>query len=313
MTANLFMRCVPSSSKQRQVARPTRIVAHRFGVRAALVLVSLVGVAPSMAGQTAGGLIARRAPRHDPSDTSVVAGGGGTPKVLRVRPFITDDARVVGAKLGQVESWARLDREAEQLWILGAYGPNNRVELTVGGVVGTERHKDGREGSYALPLLQGKYLVRPYATGRGPGLAIIAGPFLPHGRGAFVPAGYGRFAFAAASQAFGHEERVLVHLNVGTNYLRARNSVAGAPSGIDHQLVATWGTGTQIRAVGGMHVVAELFSGDPYVAGSGTAWQAGLRHFVSDRLQLDATVGDGIAGDTPLPRWVSAGVRIVLP
>lgn len=38
-----------------------------------------------------------------------------------VRPFITDDARVVGNRLAQLESWYRQDKETLQQWFLAAY------------------------------------------------------------------------------------------------------------------------------------------------------------------------------------------------
>jgi len=33
------------------------------------------------------------------------------------------------------------------------------------------------------------------------------------------------------------------------------------------------------KAFKGMHLVAEIFSGDPYIPGTGTSWQAGYRYF----------------------------------
>jgi hypothetical protein len=235
-----------------------------------------------------------------------------------VRPFITDDARVVGAGLAQIESWTRVDRETSQLWMLGAVGPNAWLELTAGGVLGVERDavaaKDPSPGrlTYALPLLQAKALVRGYEAGQGPGLAVVGGTFLPGGRGFLQLPGYGTFGFAILSQALTSAweptERApdppLLHANVGVNRLW----IGDAPD----ETVATWGIGTQFHVRAGAHVVAELFSGDPYVPGSGTAWQAGVRQFLSERLQLDATVGRGVAGDNPLPVWWSAGVRWVL-
>lgn len=41
----------------------------------------------------------------------------------QVRPFITDDARVVGNRLTQLESWYRQDKGGIEQWILTAYGP----------------------------------------------------------------------------------------------------------------------------------------------------------------------------------------------
>jgi hypothetical protein len=240
------------------------------------------------------------------------------PEPARVRPFITDDARVVGAGLSQIEAWSRSDRETAQFWLLGATGPTSRLELTLGGVVGVERDvvaaKEPTAGrlTYALPLLQGKALLRPYEPGRGPGLALVGGTFLPQGRGFLKLPGYGTFAFGVVTQALAREwsatERApdppLFHVNVGVNRLW----VGDAPD----ETVATWGVGTQFHVAAGAHVVGELFSGDPYVPGSGTAWQGGVRQFLSERLQLDATMGRGVGGSNPLPLWWSAGVRILV-
>jgi hypothetical protein len=226
----------------------------------------------------------------------------------RVRPFITDDARTVGDGLGQFETWYRGDVESHQQWLLAAYGPTDRLELTIGGVAGVDRRpRAERAGepraTYALPLLQAKYLVRPYTERDGLGLAGVVGTFLPGGQGLLQPPGYGTFGFVIGTWRVTRSEDVLVHANVGMNRL-------WIDAGPD-ETVGTWGVGTQVRTVGGLHVVAELFSGDPYVPGSGLSWQAGARHFVSDRLQLDATIGRGIAGATRLPTWTSVGLRWV--
>lgn len=240
------------------------------------------------------------------------------PEILRVRPFITDDARVVGAGLGQVESWFRSDKESNQLWLLGAFGPTRWLEMTVGGVVGEERGAIAAQEptpgrlTYALPLLQGKALLRPYAAGRGPGFAVVAGTFLPEGRGFLQLPGYGTFSYLSVSQAIVRRwtptrrapDPPLIHVNLGMN----RIWIGSGPD----ETVVTWGLGTQLPVRAGAHLVAEVFSGDPYVPGSGTAWQVGTRLFASERLQFDATLGKGIAGDVILPLWWSGGVRIVL-
>lgn len=220
-----------------------------------------------------------------------------------IRPFITDDARVVGKRLAQLESWFRFDRESGQQWLLAAYGPHEKLELTVGGVAGYENKGNGDLGfSYALPLIQGKYLFRQYEHGKGPGAALVLGTFLPGGTGAFRPPGYGTFAFAIFTQCFGAQENVLIHANVGANYLH----IDGA-----NELVPTWGFGTQVKTYKGFHLVGELFSGDPYVPGTGLSWQMGFRHIVTDLFQFDMTLGQGIGGANPLPFWFSGGVRIV--
>jgi hypothetical protein len=224
-------------------------------------------------------------------------------KEVFVRPFITDDARVVGERLAQLETWVRFDKEAGQHWILGAYGPNQKLELTAGGVYGYQVDHDSKKTfSYALPLLQAKVLFKEYKPNKAPGFGMVLGTFLPVGQGSFKPAGYGTFGYLTVSQCFGEGDKFLFHGNLGGNYLHVDGS---------NNLISTWGLGTQIKAYKGMHLVGEIFSGDPYIPGTGTSWQAGYRYFFSDLVQIDMTVGDGIAGDVIMPFWFSAGVRIV--
>jgi hypothetical protein len=223
--------------------------------------------------------------------------------VYGVRPFITDDARVVGFRLFQWESWFRFDREAGQYWHMFAYGVHKKIELTAGGVFGYFNSEPEKINfTYALPLIQGKFLFTEYGYKKPPGVGIVCGSFLPGGKGAFVQNDYGAFAFATVTQCIGKKENLLIHANIGFNYLynNARNV-----------FVPIWGVGAQVRTLGGMHLVMEYFSGDPYVPGSGAAYQAGIRHFFSDDLQIDATLGEGLKGAHPMPFWFSLGLRWV--
>jgi hypothetical protein len=161
-------------------------------------------------------------------------------KEFMVRPFITDDARVVGNRLAQLESWVRFDNESGQHWILGAYGPNSKLELTAGGVYGYQiEHESKKTFSYAMPLLQAKYLFKDYTPNKAPGLGMVLGTFLPGGQGSFKPAGYGTFAFLIVSQCFGAWDKFLFQANLGGNDLHVDGS---------NDLISTWVLGTQIRA-----------------------------------------------------------------
>ena len=243
-------------------------------------------------------------PTRPTSNSGLTSGNNitSTQEVL-VRPFITDDARVVGDRLAQLESWIRVDKEAAQHWILGAYGPHPILELTAGGVYGYQIENESKKTfTYALPLLQAKFLFKEYKPNKAPGFGMVVGTFLPVGRGSFKPSGYGTFGYLTVSQCFGEGEKFLFHGNLGGNYLHVDGS---------NNLIATWGLGTQIKAYKGMHIVGEVFSGDPYIPGTGTSWQAGYRYFFSDLFQIDMTVGNGIAGEVVMPFWFSAGIRIV--
>lgn len=224
-----------------------------------------------------------------------------------VRPFITDDARVVGGRLAQLESWARFDRESYQQWALVAFGPVEPLELTVGAVGGIPFQHDGERDpergrfSVAGPVLQAKALLRETRSGRWFGIAIAGGVVAPAGVGAFKPMSWDPFAYLALSQSFLGDD-LLIHVNLGSFVTTA---------GAKPVLNVTWGIATQVRTLGGLHAVAEVFSGDPYASSGGGAYQAGFRYIFSDQVQVDATVGTGLWGAPPLPAWGSVGVRLV--
>ena len=104
-----------------------------------------------------------------------------------VRPFITDDAAVIGHRLFQLETWALIDNSAGEYWMMWAYGPTKRLEVAIGSIFGYDKSRTGRpEFTFATPLLEAKYLFREYETGKFPGIALAVGTFLPTGRGDFV-------------------------------------------------------------------------------------------------------------------------------
>jgi len=222
-------------------------------------------------------------------------------KTFAVRPFITDDAAVIGHRQFQLETWTLFDRDASEHWIMLAYGPIERLEVAIGALWGRDRVN--RELSFAVPLLEAKYLIRPYESGRGPGIAISAGSFLPWGRGDFRESYWGAYSIFMLTQSFLNDD-LLIHGNLGINYLNAERR--------SDQFIPFWGLGTQIRAFRGLHLVGEIISGDPYVPGTGLAYHVGFRHFINDYIQLDLTFGDGIRGEEQMPFWFGFGARFVI-
>lgn len=219
-----------------------------------------------------------------------------------VRPFITDDARVVGAQLAQIESWVRGDPRAFQHWVLLAIGPWAPLELTIGAVQGASYDGEPAAYSAAGPLLQAKALLLKPRPNRWPGLALSFGATAPVGYGAFSPRDWERFVYLAMTESLFEKERLLLHANLGL-------VVIGSQPG--ESTKTTWGAGFQLRIFAGLHLVAEVVSGDPYEPASGGAGQAGLRYIVNARVQLDATVGGGLWGEARMPMWGTAGVRLV--
>ena len=222
-------------------------------------------------------------------------------KIYAVRPFITDDAAVVEHKSMQLETWFLFDKFSGQHWIMLSYGACKHLECAIGSVFGYNKSQtNSKDFSFATPLLEVKYLFCDYESNRPPGVALVLGTFLPSGKGEFVAPGYGAYSFLAATQCFGDDENVLIHGNIGGNYLYANN---------ENQFIPILGLGTQIKAYKGLHIVGEIVAGDPYVPKSGIAYQAGFRYFINDNIQVDAEVGQGITGKHTMPLWIGFGIR----
>ncbi len=219
--------------------------------------------------------------------------------VFAVRPFVTDDARVVGEHLGQVETSVRYSQDQFSNLTLGALGPTANSELTVGFVNGFDLDK-GSNRSYSVtgPLMQFKYLLWEAKPNGYPGLAAVAGASPPWGKGSFRPQQWSEFVYAAMTESLFDNERVLIHANIGV-------------STSSEITVGTWGIGSQVRLIGGLHAVMEIFCNDPYSGKTGGAYQVGFRHIISDSLQLDLTGGSGLFGSEQMSSFVGMGLRFV--
>lgn len=220
-------------------------------------------------------------------------------QALAVRPFVTDDARVVGEHMAQVEASVRYDRDNFSNLNLLAFGPTAQSEVTIGFTNGFALDKESNR-SYAAagPLMQFKYLLWEVKKNSYPGMAVAVGATPPWGKADFRPERWSEFAYLAATESLFDHEYVLVHANLGI-------STANPAS------VATWGLGTQIRVIGGLNAVLEVFYNDPYAGKTGGAYQVGFRYIVSDGIQIDATMGGGIFGSEQIPAFGGMGLRMV--
>ena len=222
-----------------------------------------------------------------------------------VRPFVTDDARVVGGKQAQVETWVQLDKGSFQHWILFSIGPARPLEFGVGAVYGADWSMgQGAQFVMSAPLLQAKFLFVEAKRNRWPGVAVEGGTILPFGVGAGATSGWRSFALVALTESLFAEERLLIHANLGIFHA---GDFAAQERGAD----ILWGIGAQLRTVAGLHLVGEVFSGNSYDSAGRGAAQLGLRYIFNDYFVLDATVGKGVWGDPAQPVWGTAGVHIV--
>ncbi len=233
-----------------------------------------------------------------------------TPSAHAVRPFITDDARVVGKHQAQLETWIRRDRGSTQHWVVPAFGPTAAIEVALGGLHGSSENPQPAHYALGAPLLQAKLLAHAAVTDGLPGVAFIGGTFLPFGFGGFEAPPSG-FLYMALTEAL-HGDAYLFHANLGVTGARIeeRDNVRQSVIRRDRFRV-TWGLATQLHIVSVMHLAAEVFSGDPYAEVSGGAGQAGFRFVLSDHVQLDSAIGSGLWGEPRISLWGSLGVRLV--
>ena len=94
----------------------------------------------------------------------------------------------------------------------------------------------------------------------------------------------------------------MIHANIGVNYSKPDDY---------WRYATTWGIGTQIQLFGGLHYVGEIFHGDPYAGDAGGAFQTGIRYFISDKVQVDATVGSGLWRDNKPETFFGCGLRVL--
>lgn len=224
-----------------------------------------------------------------------------------IRPFVTDDARVVGEKLAQLETWAVLNRRLAEHNVLFAIGPTDYLELTLGFSHGS--HLKGPAQGYSLtgPLAQAKALLLSAKDHGRPGIALSSGIFPAVGTGSFVRGGHTGFLFLALTESL-RQERVFIHANLGVTFEGT------------NQARVTSGLGVQAHLLGAFYGVAEIYYGDPYDSHANfPAMQAGFRYVLSDRVQFDSTFGTTLTqvtrtfGHTQTEQWGTIGLRLVTP
>lgn len=233
-----------------------------------------------------------------------------------IRPFVTDDARVVGGAYAQLETWLVLDPYVFEHNFFGAFGPTDWLELTVGGTQGTSLSGSPDGYSVAGPVLQLKALIFPALSNSWPGLAVATGVISPFGTGVFAPPDWGCFGYVALTESL-LDEWILIHANLGVTVGEPTSTI---PGGEPSRAVPTAGIGSQIRMIAGLHLTAEVYYGDPYDSNADfPALQAGVRYIFSEFVQMDGTFGSSLApasvpsGDEASLQWGSLGLRLVTP
>lgn len=215
------------------------------------------------------------------------------PAAHAARPMVTDDARIVDAKACQLESWVRHDDASTQLWALPACNPTGNLELTFGGA----RTRAASESRFTDNVLQAKTMVHSLADSSW-GLALTLGTTRHPARESATGWPGDPYVNVPLSVIVLDADRWNVHFNAGA--VRQRDT---------GRTLGTWGFGNEVRVARDLFLIPELFRGDfgrPF-------YQAGLRYWiVKDRVQVDATTGNRVNGDSGT-RWFSVGLRLLTP
>ncbi|MDD5170587.1 MAG: hypothetical protein PHN75_17350 [Syntrophales bacterium] len=226
-------------------------------------------------------------------------------QVWAVRPFITDDARITDKASLLWETSIRVDKERLQNLNVLSYGLAKRVEVSLNFTDGMMINDETRGNpSIAGPGLQVKYL---FGDGVGidfPSTALVVGATSPNGMGSatFKAPDWSEYAYLAITKALvNHPENLNMHINLGINH----SEVEGHPT------TASWGIGFQIHMVEKTFLCTEVFAGDPYAITPGAIYQVGLRFFVNDKMQIDASAGHGLWGEPALRGFLGFGLRMV--
>lgn len=204
------------------------------------------------------------------------------------RPFVTDDARLTSSGSCQLESWARLYENSNEIWALPACNLSGNLEITLG--QGVARDDNETTMDYAAQI---KTLLRPLeSNGWGIGFAVgrVFHPEIKPGPNLFG----NTYIYVPASFSF-NDDQLVIHANLGM--LKEDKTDA---------MKTTFGLGGEYKLTRNLLSIAEFFGDDrqkPFM-------QIGLRYsLLPQLLQVDSTLGQWVGGKSD-DTWLSFGIRI---
>jgi hypothetical protein len=233
-----------------------------------------------------------------------------------VRPFVTDDARIVDEGQVELETWPELAMTRGDLWfgynLVAGVSLTPWIELIAGGGVGVD---EGGRFTAANPVFQPKLLFVRAQDNGVPGLALVVGVTLPFGRGVMYDDATGVYVVAPVTSRL-FDDWLQVHVNFGASIARRGELL---PDRTRTTARAFWGLGADL-GLGrrDVRMILEAYAGDPFHAlGPKIAMQGGFRWLQSDLLNLDVTFGAQplvenelrVPGEWEL--WAQVGARLL--
>ena len=204
-----------------------------------------------------------------------------------VRPFVTDDARIIDVGQIEVESWLEVGH-ADSTWnpapavnFMAGATVNDWLEIIVGSGVAR-----GGNGKFAMPnpVLQPKLLLMAAEKNGRPGFALGAGATFDAGVGDLHHRGNSAYLIGMTTWRL-YDDWLMTHINYGARMDKSRNDSA--------KYRPYWGIGLDAGLIKEeIRLIVEAYAGDPLdLHAPKTAAQMGFRWLASDYVNLDLTVG----------------------
>lgn len=214
------------------------------------------------------------------------------PEALAVRPFVTDDARIVYKGQLVSESYGGItmaegEKPAIEARALQGLGITDRLELTAGGFGFTYHDHQARPLDM---LIQPKYVIHS-SLGMIPSLSVAAATLFPLSGNRQQWDGYAMahlswFLFTPDPDTDPYDNNLAIHFNLGT-----KSRYDAGPATFQSKLY--WAAGFEVvtPVTREVRFLGEVFNGDPFsFEEEFPAYQAGLRWYKSSMVQLDMVV-----------------------
>ncbi len=212
-------------------------------------------------------------------------------EALAVRPFVTDDARIVykgqlGTETYGGTTVVKGESPAYEMRTLEALGITDRFELTAGGFGFT--YQDHQVRPLDL-LIQPKYVLHS-SLGAIPSLSVAAAMMYPMSGNRQHWDGYAMmhvswFLFTPNADIDPYDNNLSIHLNFGS-----KNRYDAGPATFQSKFY--WAAGFEvITFTREVRLLGEVFNGDPFgFEEKFPAFQTGLRWYKAANTQLDLVI-----------------------
>ena len=231
-----------------------------------------------------------------------------TSEAFAVRPFVTDDARIIYRGQVVTESYggitmAQGGKPAIEVRSLQGIGITDRLELTAGGFGFTYHDNQARPLDI---LIQPKYVLHS-SLGVIPSLSVAAAALFPlngnrqHWDG-YAMAHLSWFLFTPDPDTDPYDNNLSIHFNLG-----ATSRDDAGPATFQSKLY--WAAGFEVVTpmTRELRFLGEVFNGDPFgFEEKFPAYQTGFRWYKTPNMQLDL-VFRGVRNTTEDVRFVAGG------